>query len=104
MTSHFPTSGELSAFRRDIGRDTVPCATGLATPWYLEPDYLITPATDSEKRYGIGYRYSNDDDSERYPFDSERVNARHEASALRSRAYAADAPFALLAGDPGWEV
>ena len=68
MRSHHPSSAELAAFRRAI-----------AGPRF---EWETAPSVD-EREHGVGFRADTDAaEWESYPDD------RHEASAMRSRAYA----------------
>lgn len=91
---HHPSSADLAAFRRSIiPRDDT------STLWRWELDHPT--AHDWEREQGIGYRASVMGDGGR-EWTGHWSDVRTEASALRSRAYAAEAPFRILAGDPGW--
>lgn len=77
-TPHHPTAAELAAFRTFM--------TQGRTVWISFSDR----ATDTEARHGIGYRSLPGGFAPEYVPAAARVNARREASALRSRAWSSN--------------
>jgi len=103
--TRIPSSADLAALRRSLyWMASGPSDNANAAGWHgpmIHPDAGAWPG---ELRDGIGYRT---DWADGYASDTAALFYRHsiarrEASALRSRAYAAEAPFRILAGDPGW--
>jgi hypothetical protein len=85
MIPHYPSTAELAAFRRSIHNRT--SNHGLYEPCITDDKWPTT--WPGERGHGIGFRWSGS----LFGYagcgpDAAFVNMRHEASAMRSRAYA----------------
>lgn len=104
--TRYPTTADLAALRT-LGMSAPsimadPRATGTMRAWIVAGRWQMHPhvgAWPDELRDGIGFRYPGDR-SDRAPLDAERIDARREAAALRSRAFGYH-PDAFGAVPPG---
>jgi hypothetical protein len=83
MTSHYPDSATLAAFRRRIDPDMIDCQAWNGTAYHSQTG--IDGATSHEREHGIGYRAATPVPGS---WGLMHTVVRREASAMRSRAYA----------------
>lgn len=91
--SHYPSSAELAAFRRSIaspysGPHGIRYSHGPLGLTDMRESGNYRGAWSHELQHGIGYRISDDLAMTDDDIEGEYAQARREASAMRSRAYA----------------